>query len=143
MKKFINNNTHFIQQKGIGKYLNTLRKSPIFDISTVSLDISTWYDEESDDDKNFCWSKPNARIVLMNIDILELTISCPIGRDIIFKARGINERFNLNVDKKYTFFVESKYLTELHLLTQKFNPEFDDRSLGICLWNINYRNKKK
>ena len=37
MKKFINNNTHFIQQKGIGKYLNTFMY--IFLIPPIKLTI--------------------------------------------------------------------------------------------------------
>lgn len=136
MNKLLKNKIQFIKQRGFGKYLNRFKNS---DIQVLSLDTDTWYDQETDDGTVFCWSKPESKILINGIKTLEITISCPIGRVINFKGIGINEKVILKQDVKHTFNIETRGLTELLILSESYTPENDQRCLGICLWNLDYK----
>lgn len=136
MRKSLKSNVYYIKQTGISRFLNFFKKSSE---SIVSTDLDTWYDEETEFDNVYCWSKPNAKINLIGITRLDLTISCPIGRQINFKASGINKSFVLSPSKKTVFSIDVKGLSELFINTEPYNPEMDERQLGICLWNIEYK----
>ncbi len=136
MNKILKNNIQIINQRGILKYLNRFKKA---DIQLVTLDTDTWYDQETDDGTVFCWSKPESRILLNGINRLEITVSCPIGRIIGFKGKGINQTVILKRDVKHTFNIETRGLTELLILSESYTPENDERCLGICLWNLDYK----
>lgn len=102
------------------------------EISEIELDDETWFDNEGE----FVWSHPNAKIKLSNIDSLYLILKCPVGRDIVIKTKCFKIKKTLKKDRMYTFSINTSNLDEIFISTTPYVPNSDNRELGLCFYNI-------
>lgn len=124
-------NITYIKQYWWARILNKFRFNSN-DISEIDLDPDTWHDNEGE----FVWSYPEARIRLNQVNSISLVFKCPIGRQIVIKSKYFSVKKSLKKDKIYTFVIDTKYLDELFINTTAYNPIGDVRDLGLCFYNI-------
>jgi len=105
------------------------------DISEIDLDPETWHENEGE----FVWSYPNARIIVNNNPKLCLVLKCPIGREVIIKSKYFGVKKFLKKDKVYTFVIDTRNLNEVFIDTVAYSPSGDTRELGLCFYNITDR----
>lgn len=121
----------YIKQPLWAKILGKLKfKSP--DISEIEIDQDTWHDNEGE----FVWSHPDAKIKVVNTDTLVLVLKCPVGRDVIIKSKYFAVKRSLKKDKVYTFSIDTRNLEEVIISTTPYTPKGDNRELGLCFYNI-------
>ena len=121
----------YIKQPLWAKILGKLKfQSP--DISEIEIDQDTWHDNEGE----FVWSHPDAKIKVVNTDTLVLVLKCPVGRDVIIKSKYFAVKRFLKRDKVYTFSIDTRNLEEVIISTTPYTPKGDTRELGLCFYNI-------
>lgn len=124
-------NITYIKQYWWARILNKFRFNSN-DISEIELEEDSWYDNEVD----FIWSYPQARIKLNKINSLSLVFKCPVGRQIVIKSKYFSVKKSLKKDKVYTYCIDTKGLQELEIMTTAYTPIKDNRELGLCFYNI-------
>lgn len=124
-------NITYIKQYWWARILNKFKFNSN-DISEIELDEDTWYDNEVD----FIWSYPQAKIKLNEIKSLSLVFKCPVGRQIVIKSKYFSVKKALKKDKVYTYCIDTRGLQELEILTTAYIPTKDNRELGLCFYNI-------
>lgn len=124
----------YIKQPLWARVLNVF-KFRSTDISEIDLDPDTWHDNEGE----FVWSYPEARIRISNTNSVCLVLKCPIGREVVIKSKYFGVKRALKKDKVYTFVIDTKNLEELSINTTPFTPSGDTRELGLCFYNITDR----
>jgi len=124
-------NITYIKQYWWARILNKFRFNSN-DISEIELEEDSWYDNEVD----FIWSYPQARIKLNQINSLSLVFKCPVGRQVVIKSKYFSVKKSLKKDKVYTYCIDTKGLQELEIMTTAYTPIKDNRELGLCFYNI-------
>jgi hypothetical protein len=98
--------------------------------------VDTWYGLEQANDAPFRWSHPIAKLSIKNLDMVVITASDPLGREITIMTKEVNHTVKLVPGELYEFVISTYDAEELWIRTDPFNPENDTRSLGLQYFHI-------
>jgi hypothetical protein len=102
----------------------------------IQRDNDLWYGLEQANDKPFRWSHPLTKVKIQNVDKTVFVLSDPIGREISFKSKDIDETIVLSPEHQYKIIVSTYGADEITIRVDPFNPESDTRSLGVQYYSI-------